>query len=220
MTVPRGAARLTATAPPTTIDFVLGPTPPAFAGGYGGWETIERPKRRPLNSWKAIPARTLELDLLLDGYADGQSKERDIAALERVATGSANTPPPPVQIAGPGIPGSSLTWLIDDLTWGAALIDESGQRTRATLQLKLVERIDDQLLAITNPAKNLKPATGKRYRVKRGDTLTKIAARQLGSAKRWREIAKLNVRKGHPRRSVKDVVVGEILRLPPESGSA
>ena len=50
--------------------------------------------------------------------------------------------------------------------------------------------------------------------LKKGDTLTRIAARQLGDANKWRAIAKLNVKKGHPRSTPKDVVVGELLKLP------
>jgi hypothetical protein len=209
-----GEVTITATNPPAKITLLLGDTAPAYDGGYGGWETIERPNRRPITSWKAIPARTLELTCVLDDYAAGRSVEARIAALEQVATGSANTAPPEVAVSGLAIPGTSLRWVISELTWGAVEANSTGERTRANVTIKLAELLDDELLRITNPAKVRKPSVSRTYRVKKGDTLTRIAARQLGDANKWRAIAKLNIRKGHPRSTPKDVVVGELLKLP------
>jgi nucleoid-associated protein YgaU len=51
--------------------------------------------------------------------------------------------------------------------------------------------------------------SGTRYTVRRGDTLSGIAQRELGDSKRWREIAKLN-----NIRDPRSIDPGDELRLP------
>ncbi|MBL8763940.1 MAG: LysM peptidoglycan-binding domain-containing protein [Phycisphaerae bacterium] len=57
----------------------------------------------------------------------------------------------------------------------------------------------------------LKKPTGVSYTVQKGDTLSKIAARALGSANRWSEILSLNSSKLSDE---SDLQVGMVLRLP------
>ncbi|RMG35037.1 MAG: LysM peptidoglycan-binding domain-containing protein, partial [Planctomycetota bacterium] len=52
------------------------------------------------------------------------------------------------------------------------------------------------------------------YRVRAGDTLSDIAARHLGSARRWEEVLRLN---RHILKKPQDLREGTILRLPPDA---
>jgi 5'-nucleotidase len=81
----------------------------------------------------------------------------------------------------------------------------------------LLEYVEDQLLKVTSPAQAsvaragvARPSAASRpYEVKRGDTLARIAANKLGSAKRWKEIAKLN-----NIRDPDNLSVGRMLKMP------
>lgn len=66
--------------------------------------------------------------------------------------------------------------------------------------------------AAPKPSKADKPAT-RTYTVKPGDTLAKIAARQLGASKRWKEIHELNKAKLEDSDTIR---VGMVLVLPAE----
>jgi hypothetical protein len=206
---------LTCDNPIARIVFLLGEDAPTFSGGYGGWSEVERPKRSPIAHWNGSPARRLELSLILDGFASGRSVDTDLFVLSRLATASGLTDPPKVRVEGEAIPGQLLIeWVIEDLTWQATALDDAGARTRVGVSLTLLEAVNDDLIE-RSPRKRTKT-----YKVKKGDTLATIAASQLGLGSRWREVLKLNPKftkgpkKGKKRRATKDVVVGEVLRLP------
>lgn len=62
-----------------------------------------------------------------------------------------------------------------------------------------------------SPTNDRKPAAAPReYVVKKGDTLSQIAQRELGSARRWQEIMELNTKLKKP----EDIWVGMKLKLP------
>lgn len=69
-------------------------------------------------------------------------------------------------------------------------------------------------VALTPPEPEPTPPPDQTVRVRQGDTLSGIAARELGSAKRWRELMELN-----GLRDERDLKLGQLLILP-TSGSA
>lgn len=221
-----GHVTLRSSDPPMLVDCLLGDTMPDYAGGYGGWDEVARPKRSPIASWTGIPARRLSLDLIVDGFATGRWVEGDIAQIEAAARGGQGRAPALVRIDAPGasVPGVDVRWRIDTLTWASVEVDAGGARTRARFTLGLLEAVQDPALATRNAAnarRALARATAAAtashatpYIVRTGDTLSSIAARKLGKSSRWREIATLNRTAKHPRRDPKDVRVGETLKLP------
>ena len=140
---------------------------------------------------------------------------------------------------GGGVPHQGRVWVIDSLTWGDALANGKGNRVRQQVTLGLLEYVADvrvdydspsQLQQMKAVAANTKPgAARKRVVASRargtsfrpgtpgtvtvgfgeGDDLLSIAAKELGDAKRWPEIAKLN-----GIRDPRSVVRGQVIRLP------
>lgn len=139
---------------------------------------------------------------------------------------------------GAAVPHQEKTWVIDSLAWGDALMNANGNRTRQQVTLALLEWIADIRVRENSPAKRQRAkqkaaktkggaaskrvvATRKRTASKRsstrapsdefgtGDDLLSIAARELGDADRWVEIAQLN-----GIRDPRAIAPGQVLRLP------
>lgn len=201
--------------PQASIDLMMGEDAPSFGGGYGGFEEVERPKRSPIPEWKAAPARTLELALMLDGFVDDRAVDGELFQLSRLASNDGLNAPPKVKVTGTGVPGSGLiAWYVTDFTWTPTALNDAGAPTRVSVTLAFIEAVaDDAIERTTRDRVRL-------YPVKKGDTLTSIAAEVLGFGGRWRELLAANPKftkgkkKGDKRRSPKDVVVGEKLRVP------
>lgn len=237
-----GFVRLTSADPPLRVVARLWEERPNVESGYGGWEEVERPRRKPLTTWKSQPALRLTLPLLLDRFRSGLSVEREISQLELMAQPSASDgEPPQVRIAttGAALPYQGRTWVVADLAMGDALMNASGNRVRQQVTLTLLEYVEDVYLAQRSAAnrrrrkaqrgKRKRGAATKRLVAKRsskarragslrsgesddfgsGEDLLTIAARELGDAERWVEIAELN-----GLRDPRAISPGQVLRLP------
>lgn len=216
--------RITCDDPPTDISALLGDERPDISSGYGGWDEVERPRRKTVITWRGMPARRLQVSILLDNWTVGTSIERTIRALERLALPREGGQPPVVRIdaAGGALPWQSRRWVIDAITWGDALMNGKGNRVRQAAVVTFLEYVSDDLIERIPPAKKRrnkkkrgtgegmkKGAKEKRYTIKRGDTLPRLAAHKLGDARRWREIAKLN-----NIRDPRNLKIGRVIRLP------
>jgi len=154
-------------------------------------------------------------------------------------TGANGEPPKvKIQGRGQAIPYQARTWVIDTLTWGDALMNANGDRVRQQVTLALLEYVEDVHLqekcaanrrrAKAKAQKKKPGAAQKRVQAKKtskpglkghtrtatttfggGESLSDIAARELGDASRWPEIAKLN-----GLRDPANVTPGQALRLP------
>jgi hypothetical protein len=244
--------RFTCTDPPTTVLVRLSDERPNIDSGYGGWNPVVRPRRRPYTTWAGMPVFHMTIPVLFDGFIAGRSVERDIARLENLAfpVGS-NTMPPTVRIAATGgaIPHQEKTYVIDALTWGDAIMDTHGNRTRQQVTVGLMEYIHETLLqelsaaarervkasaykpkagaankriiaalveqaaTSTPPAAVVEAAAASTSSAStsfgQGEDLLTIAARELGDASRWTEIAELN-----GIRDPRSIAPGQVLRLP------
>lgn len=237
---PLGFVRISSTDPPVTVHARLADERPNPSSGYGGWEEVERPRRKPITTWKSQPGLQLELPLLLDGWADDRSVEHEISQVEKLGLPTAaDGEPPQLKIAAAGgmVPHQTVTWVVADLSWGDALANEQGNRVRQQFTLTLLQYVEDIYLAQRSAANRVrkKKAAAKRKRgaakkrvvAKRsarkhkpgnvgtpaefgqGEDLLSLAARELGDAERWVEIAELN-----GLRDPRAILPGQILRLP------
>lgn len=227
--------------PPTDLSVLLGAERPDVSSGYGGWEEVTRPKRSTVTTWAGQPARRLALSILFDNFEAGRSVEGDLRALERMALPRPGGQPPTVKVSAPGgvIPPfyEGMTWVIDALSWGDALMNAAGNRTRQAAVVTLLQYISDDLLAVS-PAKKRRAkrnrktgkTTKKGAKSKRqasgakrnkghagrsavvafdGEDLLSVAARELGDANRWHEIAALN-----GIRDPRAITRAQVIRLP------
>jgi hypothetical protein len=245
-----GWVRITSKDPPLRVDARLAEDKPTVESGYGGWEEVPRPRRRPLTTFTARPGLHLSLSILLDGWRRQQSVERQISQLERMGgagpSGSmqaADGEPPQLKIDARGghVPYQGRTWVIAEIAWGDALMNKNGDRVRQQATLSLIEYVEDvhlqersaasrrqssakrrkkkagaptKRVTVKRSAKSKKAPTGQSARASTpewgaGEDLASIAARELGDAERWVEIAALN-----GIRDPRAMTPGQVIRLP------
>jgi hypothetical protein len=182
----------------------LGQEPPTVTGGYGGWEKIARPRRLAITRWSGREPYQMSVPIVIDGFAENESIEVEISRLERMALPHPNPggEPPLIKINGP-VPHDDLIWVIDSILWASSWRRRrDGHRIRQEATVNLIDYVAEDVLgkknaaararerAVRGEAKNV--AGYRTYVVKKGDTLPRIAAKQLGDANRWREIARIN----------------------------
>lgn len=194
-------------------------------GGVGGWGRLARPLLPSAVEWTGQPEEGLQFPLLFNGWPD-QSVEDRIVLLRSFGEPRARRKPPPELRFRYGGMGRGATWVIDSLEWGEELRNRQLQRTLQTVTVTLL-RYEEADVTLT-PAERHRDRQRRKgsqeddgkgngggggrhevYVVKAGDTLSSIAAKKLGKAGRWREIAKLN-----GLRDPNSLRVGQRLRLP------
>lgn len=198
-----------------TVTALLGPQVPTVSGGIGGWSEVTRPRRSAVAEWTGTGLMTATLQLVLDGYATGRPVTGTLAALTAMAP--RDTEPPGVRVSGAWPIPPEVTWAIQSLTPSDQILSPAAAVLRVTVTIELIERALTHTVVRSSPAKRHRSRTGtgsdrartRTYTVRSGDTLGAIAARLLGTASRWREIATLN-RLRDPNR----LTVGQRLRIP------
>lgn len=174
---------------------------PLPTGGYGGWQTHTRPKKRSLVVWEGREPFQIPVPLLL--YRNGQPINSLIRDLDAMGSGTDDTPPPVVRIKGAlMIPANAgADWVIQDIAWSEEIRHLLIGRdyhvaqivTRILATVTLYEHVTDRhLAASTLTDRRGRGTVIKHYKVKKGDTLVSIAAHKLGDPKRWVDIAALN----------------------------
>lgn len=176
-------------------------------GGLADPVTVQaRPGRKPLTLRDGDNIASLDLGIVLAKLDHQQPVETYINQLRRIAESGQR-----VTILGLS-PQERGPWRIDDLTITGELRRQGDNAiTRATATLSLVEASD------ANP--KVGPVSGghggkggkrpKFYKVRKGDTLRKIANRFYGDPGVWRQIAKANGIKNPDK-----LKVGRKLKLP------
>jgi hypothetical protein len=191
---------------------LLGDGPATPTGGYGGWTTKERPRNRAFTIWTGNDPLRIDIPILYDYFSDdevngGLKCEAQIRQLEKMAGLEAGMTEPPLIYfdSGGAIPHDNtdaphLDWVIENIQWGDIIRNTYGNRTRQAAVVQVMEFVPDNQIGLSPALKHRhrRSATHKRgaknkiYIVKRGDTLRKIAAKELHDHKRWHEIARLN----------------------------
>lgn len=202
---------------PVQLTALLGPGGAHITGGYGKWEEVAIPRGIPFTQWNGRSLWTMELDLLLDGWSAHRSVEHDIYQIECMAlrpghkiSGHYIPTPPPIRFVGP-VPHPEFTWVITGIDYGDALRDDrSGVRLRQGLVLHLLEYVDERVVSALPPP----PPPPRKYKVKKGDNLKKVATRYLGKSSRWPDIVKLNKKSLRGWRIPKKMI-GKTILIPP-----
>lgn len=176
-------------------------------GGLADPVTVQaRPGRKPLTLRDGDNIASLDLGIVLAKLDHQQPVEAYINQLRRIAESGQR-----VTVLGLS-PQERGPWRVDDLTITGELRRQGDNAiTRATATLSLVEASD------ANP--KVGPVSGghggkggkrpKFYKVRKGDTLRKIANRFYGDPGVWRQIAKANGIKNPDK-----LKVGRKLKLP------
>jgi LysM domain len=199
-----------------TVTVLKDADPAVVTGGYGGWQVVQRPKRRGLTQWMGRDPIRMEVPVLFDGFAKQDSQEVEISKLSRMALPHGDEPPV-VDVDGHGIPNPGPEhWVIEDLTWGKNVewefsSDGVMSRLRQDCVVKLLEYVDETRTAFSRLVNN-QPGAGiwpKHYTFKKGDTLAKIASKFYKNSKKWKKIADAN-----GIRDPKSIKPGRVLVIP------
>jgi len=164
-----------------------------------------------------------------------QISQLEQLSLPTAADGS----PPRLRIVAKGgaVPHTDRVWVVDSLTWGDGIMNAAGDRTRQQVTLALLEWIADvrvnekstttqrrrqaarakakpgaarkRVVAGKGKAKTSHKRASSSSTFGDGEDLLSIAARELGDADRWVEIAQLN-----GLRDPRAISQGQALRLP------
>lgn len=182
----------------------------ALDSQFGGYASTARTARRAVTTYRGVDVEGMTIPILFDGWSAQVAVSPQRRALEAMASPSGKndtTPPQPVFITG-SVPTSNRWWVIQSLAPGDDI------KLRASDGVCL--RCDYILTVIQAPVDAVIILSGKRYTIRRGangqaESLTSVAARQLGKASRWKEI---KTSTGKTIRDPKSVKVGQVVRLP------
>lgn len=200
---------------------------PGVTAGYGGWSRVARPRKKALTEWVGRDSVSIDIAFMLDNFSNGAGRyvEKNITILEQFAgIDSLDREPPLVLLSSTPEPlmphgqfrASHVRWFVDTLTWDAdaVIVNRAGNRIRAGGSLTVTQFVEDERLAkLAPPKKDTIRSRVKHYRVKKGDTLQKIAARKdvYGDSKQWKKIAKANGIRD-PKLGAK--WIGKLLKIP------
>lgn len=193
---------------------------PFSAAAAGGWAFVGRPRRVAFTEWSGEDPYTLTGPILFDGFEDNRPIDQAIESMRRLLRNPVGprAEPPVLQVRGSAIPQSQRLWVLNAFEQGDVLRRKDGAILRAFFTVTLLEYLPGDVIVAgaKTPAQAAKAktttahsTTARTYTVRKGDTLTSIAAKQLGSAKRAGELGDLN-----GVRDSRTLKVGQKLRLP------
>lgn len=193
----------------TKFTAFFGDGPATVTDGYGGWTVVSRPKDIALVEWQGRNPMAIEVPFLLDFWtypnpdiSIGVLCEQQVSNLEKMAGIGTHHQPPICKVDAFGmIPydktiAAGLDWIVEAVQWDRNIeirSSESGRRLRCggTITIRQFVQETSILRKISPKSRAVKP---KIYIVKKGDTLSKIAAKKsvYGDASKWKWIADAN----------------------------
>jgi hypothetical protein len=171
---------------------------PDRGGGVGGWEVSERVLRPPADWWRAQPKSTISLPCMLDIHEqEGPSLETRLKRLYAMGQPRGDDPPPPVWLVGDVPTARTQWWRIDDISLGERIFRTNplGHLRRQELTVQLTEFVEATGVPKVT-VRRTRDSKGRRrvrtIRARKGDTLRRIAVRELGSASAWTDLRSWN----------------------------
>lgn len=201
----------------------FGDGPAIVTEGYAGWDVVDRPKEVGITVWKGRKPLAIEIPFLLDYWFapirtnPGVDCENEVDNLERLCGIGGHAQPAVCKVDGGGlIPHDWTTykghsWVIEQVSWDKGMEIRSGTSKRrlrcgGMITIRQFLTPSDILHRIGSNDRAGKP---RRHRVRRGDTLGKIALKYYGDANKWKKIA--NANKMRDPRSLK---INQLIRIP------
>lgn len=186
-----------------------------------GWSNVQRHWNISFTNWDGAPAYELQVPCIFDQFKynpDNKLTKNSIEDSCRVMERLCEYIPRKRRTAivridsGGSIPHDYTNdpqkwWVITSIAWGDYIINNQGNRCRQEFTVNFWDWRPETILK--NKVRLPDQPVPKTYRVKRGDTLPKIAAYFYGDQAEWRNIASLN-KVPHPLQ----LKVGNVLKMP------
>jgi nucleoid-associated protein YgaU len=204
---PDGMVRITRQDTGTSVLLRLDEDNATKSGGIGGWTPIGRPYSDAVTYWRApTDPRGLSVAVFADGYPS-TSIEGTWDRLEAMGepdldeTGP-DAAPPYLTLAGM-VPGAEYTWVLQNIEEGKAVWQPGPFRVQQFAVLTFMRPRRPSTLrarSLTSARRASGAAKNRVIRSVKGDTLVKIALRELGDSTRWDEVYDENrpTKKGKP----------------------
>lgn len=201
-----------------------------IATNESGWEIVHRPLRTAATRWRGRTPPTATFPVIVgDGTTVVEDQRRLLELWLRpgttdlrnwvddasILTRAPSDEPPKVRVVSRTWPFGGALFVVDaiDRTPVVEPLRDGAKLTRFGWTVTLLQHVKAGTLVTARRAgggKDDEPDRGKRtYTVKAGDTLSAIAARELGDSSRWTDIADLN-----GIRDPRKLRVGQVLKLP------
>lgn len=201
---------ITSRAPALRVQALLDPDAPPKLVLAPGWQENARPRKVGFPEWTGRGAPRLALGILLEGWADDADQEPAVRTLEKLTEPSPQSAgqPPVVRVSGTGVPCSpQAEWVLEGIEFGDVVARRAdGRRVRQSVALTLMQYSEPEIAFADSASARAAQAATKAARTitaRAGDTMAKIAARELGKASRWQEIRALNPALKDPSREIK-----------------
>jgi len=204
---------------------------PKMTGGYGGWEIVNRPRRRGTLEWVGVEPYEVTIDLLFDTWGYSRSlpfnawvgknsldvaAERltnDVREMDQMARPVAlGRPSPQIKVTGKVVPiDPDMVWIISAIKWGDAIFNSEGFILRQECTVSLLQADGGEHANVIGPVKGpKKPSKVPQFHIwKKGNTFELLSIKYYGNASYRVRIMKLN----HIR-DWKKVKVGQKIKLP------
>ena len=164
------------------VTVLAGDGAPMLSGGFGGWETVDRPRRVGITRFKGRSPMSQDIPIRFsDPDGEDVSQEQDITTLMRMASQGADLAEPPKIRLGGIAWRKDLTWVINDITWDSTAqlitVGSTPVRVRQDAVVHLLQYVDDTVLTTAaSPAANAQtPKKKAQVTVPDGMTLKQVA---------------------------------------------
>lgn len=201
---------ITSRAPAMRVQALLDPESPPKLVLSPGWQENARPRKVGFAEWIGRGVPRLALGILLEGWVGDEDQEPAIRTLQRLTEPSPQSlgQPPVVRVAGTGVPCSPQTeWVLEGIEFADLVARRAdGRRVRQAVALTLMQFSEPEIAFADSASARAAQAAAKAARTIKahaGDTMSKIAARELGKASLWQEIRALNPGLKDPSRPIK-----------------
>jgi len=211
----------------TRFQASFGDGAPLVTDGYGGWQVVNRPKAVGVVEWQGRNPLAIEIPFMIDYFmsddaaeirSPGIHCETQVRRLERLLGVGMAHQPPICRVDSQGVIPHDYTlnkgkfWVVESVSWDRELELRhpiTGRRIRCGGTMTVRQFITPHDI-LHNIRAGDKAAVPKTYRVKGGDTLSKIANKFYGDPQKWKIIADANHIRD--RRQLK---FGQVLKIPP-----
>jgi hypothetical protein len=171
--------------PKTDLVVPMGDGPATPTAGASDWEVIDRVEGKGITDRGSVPPFQQNVPIFLDGYAKGNSVQRQLDALINLRGAV-------FRVEGP-VHKPNLRYVFGgEPDFGEVIRDDDCTLLRQRLTLPLMEYVPPDVLRRPNRRAGIGQAQALTYTVKAGDTLARVAHKLLGDWKRWREIGDKN----------------------------